>query len=148
LINSVAFSPCGTIIASGSSDNTVKLWNIETGNLKKTLEHLDEITAVAFNPGNSTLASSSYNGKIILWDINTGRVKKTLPEWMDAVYTIAFTPIIDRSHAVHFVNRVSNHLLPDVANVAASFMFGNVHSNLVDDAVSAEYDDQSIHEDV
>ena len=50
-VNSVAFSPDGKTIASGSSDNTIKLWNAETGQQLNTLKgHTDLVESVAFSP--------------------------------------------------------------------------------------------------
>jgi WD40 repeat protein len=48
---SVAFSPDGSRVLSGSSDNTLKLWDAATGTLLRTFEgHSDVVTSVAFSP--------------------------------------------------------------------------------------------------
>jgi WD40 repeat protein len=75
----VAFSPDGQTLASGSCDNTIKLWNMTTGNCLKTLHgHASWIWSVAFSPDGQILASGSQDETIKLWDVQTGRCLKTL----------------------------------------------------------------------
>ena len=70
-INSVAFSPDGTRLASGSSDNTVRLWDVSTETSIAAFEHSDSVFSVAFSPDGMTLASASQDNTVILWDIST-----------------------------------------------------------------------------
>ena len=57
-VSSVAFSPDGTLLASGSEDDTVKLWDVETNTNIATLEgHKGKVTSVAFSPDGTLLAS-------------------------------------------------------------------------------------------
>src|SRR3954449_9473355 len=59
-VTSVAFDPQGETLASGSADNTVKLWDARSGKLLLTLEgHKDLVWSVAFDPQGETLASGS-----------------------------------------------------------------------------------------
>ena len=84
----MAFSPMGNlakILASGSHDQTIKLWDINTGQTLRTLQgHTGWIWSVAFSPiGNQgglegILASSSQDGTIKVWDTSTGECLKTL----------------------------------------------------------------------
>jgi len=65
---SVAFSPDGLTLASGSHDNTIKLWEVPTGRLLRTLtEHTNYVSSVAFSPYGLTLASGSIDKTIKLW---------------------------------------------------------------------------------
>ena len=69
-IESVSFSPDGATLASGSSDDTVRLWDSATGDLLGTFKgHTSEVTGVAFHPDGIGLASGSLDGTILLWDM-------------------------------------------------------------------------------
>ena len=66
---SVSFSPNGKRIVSGGADGTVRLWDVETGSILKTLTgHTGSIESVSFSPDGKMLASGSVDGTILLWD--------------------------------------------------------------------------------
>ena len=68
IVWSVAFSPDGKTLASGSDDNTVKLWAAETRQEMATLKvHHDYVNSVAFSPDGKTLASGSWDNTVKLW---------------------------------------------------------------------------------
>ncbi|GET37768.1 WD-40 repeat-containing protein [Microseira wollei NIES-4236] len=96
---SVAVSPDGRMIASGSRDRTIKLWNLTTGELLTTLTgHSSSVLAVDFSPDRQTLASVSnmefQDGNIKLWDVRTSRLRQTLGSSLVALRTscVAFSP--------------------------------------------------------
>ena len=69
-VSSVAFSPDGTRIASGSDDNTVRLWDAATGQPvgDPLTGHTDAVTSVAFSPDGTRIASGSVDNTVRLWD--------------------------------------------------------------------------------
>ena len=66
---SVAFSPDGTMIASGSNDDTIKLWNLEGRVLQTFGGHREWVASVSFSPDGTMIASGSDDNTIILWTI-------------------------------------------------------------------------------
>lgn len=83
----------GPILASGSQDHTVKLWNITTGKVGQTLEgHTNWVSSVTFSPDGKTLASGSYDRTIKFWDVKTGKELRTLQGHTNWVRSVAFSP--------------------------------------------------------
>jgi WD40 repeat protein/uncharacterized caspase-like protein len=88
-ITSVALSADGHTLASGSDDQTIKLWEVATGRELRTLSgHLKSVTSLAFSTDGHTLASGSLDQRIKLWEVGTGRELRTLSghsHWVNAV---------------------------------------------------------------
>jgi len=88
---SVAFDPQGETLASGSDDNTVKLWESRSGKLLRTLEgHQNGILSIAFDPKGGTLASGSRDGTVKLWEAQSGKLLRTLEGHQNEVNSVAF----------------------------------------------------------
>jgi WD40 repeat protein len=89
---SVAFSSDGKTIASGSYDNTIKIWDSSTGKVIRTLTgHSEFVRSVAFSSDGKTIASGSYDNTIKIWDSSTGKVIRTLTGHSSPVYSVAFS---------------------------------------------------------
>jgi len=94
-VNSVAYSPDGSQLASGSSDETIILWNVANSTVERTLQgqqgHTEEVTSVAYSPDGRQLASGSDDETIILWNVANGTVERRLqgPDW---VTSVAYSP--------------------------------------------------------
>ena len=92
-VKSVSFSPDGKILASGNIDDTIQLWDVETGKQITSLSgHDDIVYSVSFSPDGKTLASGSEDKTIKLWDVETGKQITTLPGHDDIVYSVSFSP--------------------------------------------------------
>jgi len=92
-VYSVAFSPDGKQLVSGSHDKTIKLWDVTTGREIKTFSGLppSTIITVCFSPDGKQILSGSFDG-IKLWDVATGREIRTFIGHDNPVYAVSFSP--------------------------------------------------------
>jgi WD40 repeat protein len=89
----VAFSPDGTMLASASYDQTVKLWDVRTGRQRATLRgHSDQVNGVAYSADGRLLASASHDRTVRLWDAATGWEQTIYRGHTGAVTCVAFSP--------------------------------------------------------
>ena len=93
-VNSVAFSPDGKQIVSGSnSNNIIRLWDAATGRLIKTFSgDTSYVMSVAFSPDGKQIVSGSVDMTIKLWDVTTGDLIRTLSGHTSTVRSAVFSP--------------------------------------------------------
>jgi WD40 repeat protein len=115
-IYSMALSPDDKILATGSYDQKIKLWDAETGKEIRTLSgHNGCVFGLAFRPDGKILASASADRTVKLWDIATGERRDTLSQPLKEVYTVAFTPDGKRLAAGGADNRIRVWEISDTA---------------------------------
>ena len=91
-VYSVAVSPDGKTLATGSYDQKIKLWNVETGEETRTLAgHNGAVFGLAFRPDGKMLASASADRTVKLWDVASGERRDTLSQPLKEQYTVAFS---------------------------------------------------------
>ena len=89
-VQALAFSPDEQVLATGSWDGTVKLWNLERGVLLWQEKHTSSVQCLAFTPDGLILASGEDDATIQLWEVSTGRHLQTLSGQSSPVYALAW----------------------------------------------------------
>ena len=92
-VRSLAFSPDGRSLVSGSDDKTVKLWDIQTGGVVKTFEgHTDFVCSVSISSDCDAIASGSLDRTVRLWDVRTGECGSVIDGLNGDVNSVSFSP--------------------------------------------------------
>ncbi|KAF9167309.1 hypothetical protein DFQ27_009856 [Actinomortierella ambigua] len=102
-INTVSLSNSGSLIATGSNDKKIKIWDMKTGSLSKTLTGcLQSVMSVSFNATDELLLGASNDNAARLWHLGTGRPRHTLTGHIGKVFSAKFNPdstkVVSGSH--------------------------------------------------
>jgi WD40 repeat protein len=89
-VSSLCFSPDGSMLASGSYDSMVILWNINDGSVIHNLNHVFRVAAVAFSPDGSIIVSAGVDKTIKFWDVKTGELLKTFTGSASRIHSVSF----------------------------------------------------------
>ncbi|KAI9239458.1 hypothetical protein MVEG_00724 [Podila verticillata NRRL 6337] len=90
----VSFSPCGTMLASGGGDQTVRIWDLNTETPQHLLKgHKHWVQHVAWSPNGKYLASSGMDGLVIIWEPKTGKQHAVLKGHSKWVSALAWEPL-------------------------------------------------------
>src|SRR5262249_31007111 len=123
VIQYLAFSPDGKILASAGYDRLIKLWDLKAGKLLHVLkDHSDSVYGLAFSPDGTLLVSGGADRAGKVWDVASGNRLYRLGESTDWVYAVAWSPDgkhlaaagVDRSIRVWEVDRTGGKVVHSV----------------------------------
>lgn len=90
-LESIAFSPDGKYILTGSTDHTAKLWDLHGHEIQTFTGHTSGVNSVAFSPDGKRVLTGSRDSTVILWDLS-GKVIQTFAGHKKLIESVAFSP--------------------------------------------------------
>lgn len=123
-VNHICYNTSGDLLASCGWDNTVRLWDLNTGTEKHVLKgHEDNVWTVKFSPDEKFIISGGMDASMIIWDIHTGRMVKRITIEPKQVTKIGPYPEI--------VYTLPNSLAPKVFNKEGNLLFTGSTDGLI-----------------
>jgi WD40 repeat protein len=121
-VMAMAFSSDGKLLASGSNDKTIKIWDVQTSKLQKTVQTSQSVEAVSFSTDLTIIRSADNTGTVQQWQIKTGKLLQTLDNPQNKIeqygkYAVGFSPDgklmarADRDQAIRLWNLETGKLL-------------------------------------
>ncbi len=92
-VNSLAITPDNKFLISGSSDNTIGIWNLQTNELLTILtEHIEPVNSIVITPDCKYFISGSRDGTIKIWEIEGVKFIRKLSTNSDKIYSLDISP--------------------------------------------------------
>ncbi len=92
-VNSVAYSPDGKTLLTGSYDDTASVWEVLTGKQLQLLKgHTGRVESVAYSPDGKTVLTGSYDKTACVWSVSTGELLKVLKGHTGSILAVAYSP--------------------------------------------------------
>jgi len=141
-VTCAAYSPNGKYIATGSSDNSIKLWNIKTGKeIRSFNEHTDLIKSVCFSKDGNRLLSVSADNKIVVQDIITAQVKNVFSFTEDRLVKAVFSSDETKILAS---NNEGKYWVIDVSSKQSKGPFKKSHKSIINQSWFGETNQTAI----
>jgi WD40 repeat protein len=131
---SVTFSPDGKLLTGVCYQNTVPVWDVQSGQLLLTLESSPvQDVAVAFSPDGNQIAAGGFSENIRLWDAVTGGLVQTIGLFSSPIWDLAFSPTGDMLASANF-NKGFSSDSSTISNINLwSILNGELRWNYVED---------------
>ena len=143
-VSCVAYSPDGSMVASGHSDKTARIWNVLTGKQISSIGHTGDIVSVCFSPSSTLLLSTSKDGLVKVSKVETGEMVSRAfrdPKINSSTWCSAFSP--DERHVVIGTGATGYVSKPE-ANAVYLLDVGNANAKLVRPFVGHKGDVNSV----